>query len=161
MQQRRGFGEHFLFFDSVLILRNTTVTCSYLNLPIQTDLPDVVFSDREPSPAVAPGTIYLKLAPDFHKNRFAGRRGVDYGADFALVATGAASSMDFCSADNCSALPCCGGGLRRSGDWPSMPSEMLEQEAHMLGFRDNGFPAGVIGSPQQIHTVGFILGDNY
>jgi hypothetical protein len=32
---------------------------------------------------------------------------------------------------------------------------MLEQEAHILGFRDSVFPAGDIASPQQIQIVGF------
>jgi hypothetical protein len=42
-----------------------------------------------------------------------------------------------------------------------MPSDMLEQEAHILGFRDIALPAGDIASPQQIHIVGFNPVPNY
>jgi hypothetical protein len=38
----------------------------------------------------------------------------------------------------------------------SIPSAMLEQEAHMLGLRDNAFPCRGIRSPQQMQTVGSI-----
>jgi hypothetical protein len=37
-----------------------------------------------------------------------------------------------------------------------MPSAMLEQEAHMLGFLESVFPLGDIASPQHIQIVGFI-----
>jgi hypothetical protein len=39
----------------------------------------------------------------------------------------------------------------------SMPSHMLEHEAHKLGLREREFPAGAIGSPQQMQIVGVII----
>jgi hypothetical protein len=37
-----------------------------------------------------------------------------------------------------------------------MPSARLEQEAHILGFREKELPPNDIGSPQQMQILGFI-----
>ncbi len=39
----------------------------------------------------------------------------------------------------------------------SMPSSMLEHEAHMFGFRERASPRSDIGSPQQMQILGFIF----
>ncbi len=39
----------------------------------------------------------------------------------------------------------------------SMPSAMLEHEAHMFGFRDAAFALSGIGSPQQMQILGCII----